>query len=123
MLYPVVSHVAEKLHAYTLPRERTNTRVKDLPDLALLASVQGLEALELRTAIDRTFGFRGTHAIPEQLAAPPASWSTPYEAMAKTDRLIWRKLPDVHRAAAAFLDPALGGHLVGAWDHERWAWR
>jgi hypothetical protein len=37
-LYPVVTHLAEKLHAYTLPRARPNTRVKDLPDLALLAT-------------------------------------------------------------------------------------
>ena len=36
-LYPVVSHAAEKLHAFTMPRSRANTRVRDLPDLALLA--------------------------------------------------------------------------------------
>ena len=32
-LYPVETHIAEKLHAYTLPRPRPNSRVKDLPDL------------------------------------------------------------------------------------------
>ena len=36
-VYPVETHVAEKLHAYTLPRARANSRVKDLPDIALLA--------------------------------------------------------------------------------------
>jgi len=30
-LYPVETHIAEKLHAYTMPRARPNTRVKDLP--------------------------------------------------------------------------------------------
>jgi len=39
-LYPIETHIAEKLHAYTLPRDRPNTRVKDLPDLALLASIR-----------------------------------------------------------------------------------
>ena len=39
-LYPVETHLAEKLHAYTLPRTRPNTRVKDLPDIALLATTQ-----------------------------------------------------------------------------------
>ena len=30
-VYPRESHIAEKLHAFTLPRSRENTRVKDLP--------------------------------------------------------------------------------------------
>jgi hypothetical protein len=34
-LYPRETHLAEKFHAYTLPRERENSRVKDLPDMAL----------------------------------------------------------------------------------------
>jgi hypothetical protein len=38
-VYPCVVHIAEKLHAYTLPRKRENSRVKDLPDIALLAQV------------------------------------------------------------------------------------
>ena len=32
-LYPIETHIAEKLHAYTLPRKRPNSRVKDLPDM------------------------------------------------------------------------------------------
>ena len=39
-LYPIETHIAEKLHAYTLPRARPNSRLKDLPDLALLAGVE-----------------------------------------------------------------------------------
>ena len=39
-LYPLETHIAEKLHAYTMPRARPNSRVKDLPDLALLASAR-----------------------------------------------------------------------------------
>jgi hypothetical protein len=31
----IETHIAETLHAHTLPRERPNTRVKDLPDLVL----------------------------------------------------------------------------------------
>ena len=42
-LYPIETHIAEKLHAYTMPRPRPNSRVKDLPDLALLASVRPLD--------------------------------------------------------------------------------
>ena len=51
-LYPVETHLAEKLHAYTMPRARPNSRVKDLPDLALLASAQPIDAKRLRAALE-----------------------------------------------------------------------
>ena len=47
-LYPIETHIAEKLHAYTMPRARPNSRVKDLPDLALLATAQPLDAKRLQ---------------------------------------------------------------------------
>ena len=81
-LYPIETHVAEKLHAYTLPRSRPNSRLKDLPDLALLAGVRSLEAERLRAALKQTFGFRKTHDLPGTLPAPPASWAAPYAALA-----------------------------------------
>lgn len=62
-IYPIETHVAEKLHAYTMPRSRPNSRVKDLPDLALLATAQPIEAGRLREALEQTFAFRKTHAL------------------------------------------------------------
>jgi hypothetical protein len=121
-LYPRAAHVAEKLHAYTVPRERANTRVKDLPDLALLASTGSLGAAELRAAIDATFDFRGTHPVPSTLPTPAAAWAPTYERMAREDDLKWQTLEAVHAAAAAFLDPVLG-EPSGTWDPEEWAWR
>lgn len=121
-LYPREAHVAEKLHAYTVPRERANTRVKDLPDLALLASAGALGAAELRAAIDATFDFRGTHPVPSTLPMPAAEWALTYERMAREDDLKWQTLDAVHAAAAAFLDPVLG-EPSGRWDSETWAWR
>jgi len=47
-IYPVETHLAEKVHAYTLPRDRPNSRVKDLPDLALLGTIRSLEATRVR---------------------------------------------------------------------------
>ena len=49
-IYPIETHIAEKLHAYTLPRVRPNSRVKDLPDIALLATAQPLDATRVRAA-------------------------------------------------------------------------
>ncbi len=63
-IYPRVVHIAEKLHAYTLPRPRENSRVKDLPDLALLAQIGPLEGVAVRKALDATFAFRKTHPLP-----------------------------------------------------------
>ncbi len=48
-------HVAEKLHALTLPRARENTRVKDLPDIALLGTTGAFASAALREAIRATF--------------------------------------------------------------------
>ena len=69
-LYPIETHIAEKLHAYTLPRARPNSRLKDLPDLALLAGVRSLEAERVRAALEQTFGFRKTHDLPVDAAGP-----------------------------------------------------
>jgi hypothetical protein len=106
-LYPLETHVAEKLHAYTLPRSRPNSRVKDLPDLALLSMVRPLRRERLRRAIAQTFGFRATHDVPTHLPEPPQSWRGVYAAMAAEFELPWATLEDVFEAARAFLDPVL----------------
>jgi hypothetical protein len=122
-LYPVVTHIAEKLHAYTLPRMHPNSRVKDLPDLALLASIGELQLVDLRAACEQTFSFRGTHALPDHLPAPPDSWQRPYAAMARDDRLRWSTLAEVTAAARAVLDPMLRGDAAGTWQPHDWQWQ
>jgi hypothetical protein len=120
-LYPRYAHIAEKLHAYTMPRDRSNTRVKDLPDLGLLASIGPLDAGELRRAIEATFDFRGTHPVPSSLPTPTADWGPVYERMARDDELLWKTLAETHLAAASFLNPVLQG-AAGTWDPTSWAW-
>jgi hypothetical protein len=122
-IYPIETHIAEKLHAYTLPRQRPNSRVKDLPDLALLASAQSIDAQRLRRAMEQTFAFRKTHLLPAVLPAPSQSWATPYASMAREDQLAWPTLDEVTRVAKAFLDPVLAGDLVAAWSPATWTWR
>jgi hypothetical protein len=121
-LYPIETHVAEKLHAYTMPRARPNSRVKDLPDLALLATVQAIEAKRLRAALEQTFTFRNTHRLPAVLPEPLLAWGTPYAAMAREDQLAWPTLYEVTNAAKAFLDPVLAGDLDAAWSPDTWTW-
>lgn len=123
-LYPIETHIAEKLHAYTMPRSRPNTRVKDLPDLALLATTsRPLEAKRMRAALDQTFAFRKTHALPSAVPSPNEAWRTPYATIARNDELPWLTLDDVTRAAQGFLDPVLRNELDAAWSPVEWAWR
>ncbi len=122
LIYPVETHVAEKLHAYTLPRSTPSTRVKDLPDLALLGQAGARDARRLREAIELTFGHRGTHPVPVALPAPPEPWTPVYAAMAAEDDLPWKTISEVEAAARAFLDPVLDRSPRGAWDPGTWTW-
>ena len=123
-VYPVASHLAEKVHAYTLPRATANTRVKDLPDLALLGRAGPRTAREIRSALRQTFEFRRTHPVPSRLPDPPPAWADPYAAMAKEDALPWVSLEAVTAAARAFLDPVLATVEDRArWDPVRASWQ
>ncbi len=73
---------AEKLHAYTLPRE-SNSRVKDLVDMVLLIDSCEFDSENLVEAISQTFGRRKTHPMPSELPPPPESWRSRFEAMAQ----------------------------------------
>ena len=119
---PVETHLAEKLHAYTMPRERPNTRVKDLPDLALLGTIRSLEAARVREAIARTFGSRRVHPVPARLPPPPEAWTAPYARMAEQNELPWRTLAEVEAVARIFLDPVLSSDLEARWDPGSWTW-
>lgn len=121
-LYPIETHIAEKLHACTMPRPRPNSRVKDLPDLARLASAQAIGATRLRAALEQTFTFRKTHALPTSVPAPLDSWAKPYAAMAREDALEWPTLEAVTKATQAFVDPVLAGGLDATWSPRTWSW-
>jgi hypothetical protein len=122
-LYPVVSHIAEKVHALTMPRSRPNSRVRDLPDIALLATTGPIEGKLLRQAIDTTFEFRSTHPIPTTTPIPPGFWEAPYATMAAADQLPWATLGQVTEAVALFLDPILGPDVSVTWDPATWSWK
>ncbi len=73
---------AEKLHAYTLPRQgRQNSRVKDLVDMTLLIHGEAMDTKKLRAAIKATFQRRSTHEAPAQLPPPPANWAKTFPVL------------------------------------------
>ena len=98
--------VAEKLHAYTLPRNTANSRVKDLVDLLLLIRSGDVSLEKLPEAIRMTFERRKTHAIPTQLASPPESWNTQFRTLA-TDCSISTGLDDAFAEVTAFFEALL----------------
>ncbi len=85
-LIPVIQceqQFAEKIHAYTLPRDGApNSRVRDLVDLALLVRSGIMDTKRVAEALRKTFARRGTHSVPDDLAPPPDDWSAPFAAMA-----------------------------------------
>ena len=82
-LIPREQQVAEKLHAYTLPRSTPNSRVKDLVDLILLIRSGELQEDRLREAVRLTFERRRTHPVPPDLPQPAEAWTTPFRELAK----------------------------------------
>lgn len=81
VVYPLTDHFAEKVHAYTRPREM-RTRVKDLIDLALL-----LERVEpnaaLKHTLEATFARYATHTLTFPLKTVPPLWHEPFARMAR----------------------------------------
>jgi hypothetical protein len=74
---------AEKIHAYTLPRNTPNSRVKDLVDMALLIGDSTLDRQRTLNALLLTFERRATHSLPKTLDAPPSEWVAPFQDLAK----------------------------------------
>jgi hypothetical protein len=123
--YPVTHHLAEKLHAYTLPRSHENTRVRDLVDLVIIVATETVEPEQLSRAAEATFAARGTHRIPERLIEPPASWAQPFAVIAaEAGSLPTTDLWEGHALAAQFWDPFLTNRAIGqVWlpDQRRWS--
>lgn len=80
----VHQHAAEKLHAYArvYAHDRPSSRVKDLVDLALLVEAGVLTPRLLGARLRHVYAVRDASSPPLELPEPPASWSTPYTAMA-----------------------------------------
>lgn len=122
-VYPVNQHVAEKLHALTLPRAVENTRARDLVDLLWFVRHFTFRSDALAIACIATFERRSTHSWPPVIDVPPDSWTRPYG--------VWRAeldLAEPSPAAAAsalrsFLEPVYLGEAGRSWDPAAQAWR
>jgi len=115
-VYPITQHVAEKLHALTLPRDAMNTRARDLVDLAWFRQNFTFRSDTLIDACRATFERRATHSWPPVIPVPPTDWDRPYQR--------WRAELDLNdatpalaaAAVAAFFRPVFAGTRGMRWD-------
>jgi predicted nucleotidyltransferase component of viral defense system len=110
-VYPLADHFAEKLHAYTRPRE-TKTRVKDLLDLSLILEELADDlppAAEMRRTMEATFGRYGTHDLPDPLPDPPEGWREPFGAAAEELGLQTTEIDLAHRHLQDYLRSVVAG--------------
>jgi hypothetical protein len=122
--YPVSQHLAEKVHAYTLPRKSSpSSRVKDLVDILLLAHAGVPDNLTLHRAMQMTFDARQTHTLPDRLPAPPSNWDAPFRRLIGDTGLAFTSLQEGWEAASLFLQPALTPESRSVWHPERWQWQ
>ncbi len=76
-------HFAEKLHAYAIPRDKENTRDKDLIDMVLFIRRHSVAPADALAAATHVFDFRKTHALPADLELPPMSREIRFAGRAK----------------------------------------
>lgn len=79
----IEQQLAEKLHAYSLPREeKLNSRVKDLIDMLLLIEHRNINVDAFKQTIQKVFKGRKTHSLPASVIEPPKEWITLYQSLA-----------------------------------------
>lgn len=101
----IEQQIAEKVHAYTLPREGNgNNRVKDLVDMVLLPAVRPIKHDVAKHCLHRVFSLRKTHELPQVLSPAPDHWNEPFRAMAKECGLNLTMDHAHERVSALYLD-------------------
>lgn len=126
--FPVTDHLADKFCAIVAAyqptgRPRGSTRIKDLVDIALIATAQEINGPALRTAViqnvaDRGLTLPGRFAVPDQRV-----WETGYPKVASDAPGPVPSYDEAVEMAAALFDPVLTGTSRGDWDPETFSWR
>jgi hypothetical protein len=124
-VYPVPEQLAEKFHAYTLPRNDENTPVKDLVDIIMLTTIEIVHAQALMSSVRATFGRRATHTVPPALPLPPQSWTSTFARLASSSPAMpTLDLIEGHDLAAQFWNPIISGGITsGIWFPVPRSWR
>ncbi len=129
LVYPVEAALADKFCGIVeRHRGRSSSRVKDLVDVAVYATLCDIDGPGLQTYLFRELGARGIPA-PDEFSVPDEWMQAPYskaygKQAAGTD--LQERLHDVCEAAdlgEALFGPVLRGEVAERrWAHERLAW-
>lgn len=93
---------AEKIHAYTLPRDGENSRVRDLLDMYLLLTNKRIDHEKLMDCIGNVFNRRDSHLMPSDLPSPPNSWNDRFPALVEEHNIVV-SLEDAFSLVQSFL--------------------
>jgi predicted nucleotidyltransferase component of viral defense system len=121
-VYPIAQQFAEKIHAYTRPRDVENTRAKDLADMVWFTTRHTFRSQTLIEAGLATFDRRGEHPWPPIPAAPPAAWARQYAALRREMDLEPPTAADAYEALMTFLAPVLAGDRTQRWSPKTRTW-
>jgi hypothetical protein len=122
--YSIYQHIAEKVHAIWQPRKIQSSRVKDLVDLILMASLDSnIQTNALQKAIVLVYESRGDQ-VPNSFHSFPTGWQQRFNRLAKETQLHILDFQDASQAATAFITPIISEQVVGStWDPTDWLWR
>lgn len=126
-LFPLADHIADKLCAIIEIHDqggvpRPSTRIKDLVDLALVASTQCPQARTLRRAIVDGCAHRRMR-VPERFAVPDVEvWRAGYPAKAREAAGVVPDFAEAVELVAALLDPVLTETAAGVWNPKAASW-
>lgn len=121
--YSESQHLAETIHAFT--REygtHSNTRVRDLIDILLIAMTSELKGDDIMHALHLIFEARATHEIPTNLPDPPSDWARSFPRFREELELPWSDLKEAVQAARLFIEPVLIEEAKGKWNPRKWEW-
>lgn len=126
-VFPIADHLADKLCATIGSYTRTgqpasSSRVKDLVDIAIIASTQTVQAIALTAAVVSNAAMRKIE-LPERFTVPDMTgWATRYPKVAAEAP---GPAPDFATAvnlASQIFDPILNRTAIGAWSPSTLSW-
>lgn len=126
--FPIADHLADKLCAVVATHQRADggrasTRIKDLVDIALIATTQHISGPALRTAVVQNLADRGLSPPGRFVVPDERVWATGYPKVAADAPGPVPTYTEAVTLAAALFDPVLAGSSHGHWDPETAGWQ
>jgi hypothetical protein len=126
-VFPVADHLADKLCAIIgtyarAGRPASSSRVKDLVDIAIVATTQAIGSKALRVAVATNAALRRLE-LPERFAVPdPVGWAARYPRVAAEAPGPVSDYDTAVNLASRIFDPVLDATATGGWDPSVQAW-